>query len=161
SVRNSSPTVARDIANRLVDDFIAQTKDIQQNQVNQYAARIQNQIQQLRDQIQREQSRIDQLQAAAGSGHSLSASDQAELTGLQQQVTADRSQYFQILSSESDIEINVARSMDSVIVISPAVLPSSPVSPVPVFNAGLAFVAGLVVAVGGVLLLDYLDQTVK
>ena len=160
TVRNTRPALARDIANKLVEDFIAQAKDIQQTQVAQYGARIQGQIQQLRDTLQREQSRIDQLQGVAAN-HPLPAPDQSELINLQQQVPVDRAQYLQILSSESDIEINVARSMDNVIVISPAVVPTAPVSPKPALNVGLALVAGLVVAAGVVLLMDHLDQSIK
>ncbi len=154
TVRSTDRRLSGDIANKLVEDFIAQTKDIQQGQVNQYTARIESQI-------QREQARIDELQARQGPGHPLSAQDQADLTTLQQQVTADRSQYFQIVGSEADIEINVARSMDSVIVISAAATPTSPVSPIPALNAGLALLGGLVVAVGVVLFLEYLDQSIK
>jgi capsular exopolysaccharide synthesis family protein len=161
TVHDTSPEQARDIANKLVDDFIAQTKQIQQTQVDQYAARVQGQVQQLSQQIQREQATIDQLRGQNSAAHPLSPSDQATLTNLEQQVTVDRSQYFQILSSESEIEVNVARSMDSVIVISPAVTPSSAVSPKPLLNVALAVAAGLVVAVGVALLIDHLDQTIK
>lgn len=161
TVRDTSPERARDIANKLVDDFIAQTKQIQQTQVDQYAARMQGQVQQLLDQIQREQATIDQLHSQDSAAHPLSVSDQARLTTLEQQVTVDRSQYFQILSSESDIEVNVARSMDSVVVISPAVTPAAPVSPKPPLNVALAAAAALVVAVGLALLIDHLDQSLK
>jgi capsular exopolysaccharide synthesis family protein len=161
TVRDTSPARARDIANKLVDDFIGQTKQIQQTQVDQYSARMQGQVQQLLGQIQAEQATIDQLQAQGSPAHPLSASDQARLTNLQQQVTVDRSQYFQILGSVSDIEVNVARTMDSVIVISPAVAPVAPVSPKPLLNVALALAAGLVVAVGAAVLVDHLDQSIK
>jgi capsular exopolysaccharide synthesis family protein len=161
TVRNTDRGLARNIANKLVDDFIAQTKDLEQSQVNQYTARIDSQVQQIRGQVQGEQSRITQLQAQQSPGHPLNAQDQATLTGLQQQITVDRSQYFQIVSSESDIQINVARSMDNVLVVSAASTPTSPVSPIPWLNGTLAMVGGLVVAVGGALLLDHLDQSIK
>jgi len=161
TVRDTSPRRARNVANKLVDDFIAQTKQIQQTQVDQYAARMQGQVQQLLRQIQGEQARIDELHAQSSAAHPLPPSDQAQLTNLEQQVTVDRSQYFQILGSESDIEVNVARTMDSVIVISPAVTPDSPVSPKPLLDVALAIAAGLVVAVGAALLIDHLDQSVK
>jgi capsular exopolysaccharide synthesis family protein len=161
TVRDTNPGQARDIANKLVEDFIAQTKQIQQTQVDQYAARIQAQASQLQSQIQTEQSTISQLQSSASPAHPLAAAQQAELANLQQQVGADRSQYFQILGSESDIEINVARATDSVIVVSPAVMPAAPVSPRPVLNLALAVAGGLILSLGAALLLDHLDQSVK
>src|SRR5262249_16396535 len=85
TVRDTNPARARDIANKLVDDFIAQTKQIQQTQVEQYAARMQGQVQQLLDQILREQGSIDQLRSRDSPAHPLSPSDQAQLTNLEQQ----------------------------------------------------------------------------
>jgi capsular exopolysaccharide synthesis family protein len=161
TVRHTNREVARDVANKLVDDFIAQTKDLQQSQVNQYTARIDSQVQQIRNQVQIEQAKIGQLQAQASPGHPLNPQDQATLSGLQQQVTVDRSQYFQIVSSESDIQINVARSMDNVLVVSAASTPTSPVSPIPWLNGTIAVLGGLIVAVSTALLLDHLDQSIK
>ena len=49
----------------------------------------------------------------------------------------------------------------SVSVVEPAVVPTSPVKPQVVFNVVLGLIAGLVVAAGLVLLMEYLDDTVK
>ena len=50
---------------------------------------------------------------------------------------------------------------DNLVVISPAVLPDIPVSPTKTLNIAVAFVAGLLLAVGVAFLLDYLDQSIK
>jgi receptor protein-tyrosine kinase len=91
TVRNTDPRLARDIANQLVDDFIKQVKDIQQ-----------------------------------------------------QEVRAPNS-----------------RSSDNLVVVSPAATPTTPVSPKLPLNIALAFGAGLLVALGFTLLLEYLDQSIK
>jgi capsular exopolysaccharide synthesis family protein len=161
TVHSTDRRLAPKIANTLVNDFIASTKDLQQSQVDQYTARIDSQVQQLRNQIQKEQTRIDQLQAQQSPRNPLNAQDQSQLATLQQQVAVDRSQYLQIVGSESDIQINVARSMDNVIILSAATVPSSPVSPVLWLNGALALLGGLVIAVGAALMLDYLDQSIK
>lgn len=54
-----------------------------------------------------------------------------------------------------------SRTGDDLVVVSPAVLPDRPVSPNVLLNVGIAFVAGLLVALGIALLLDYLDQSIK
>ena len=92
TVDSTDRTLARDIANTLVDDFVDQIKSIQQ-----------------------------------------------------QEQTSQQN----------------ARSEDNLVVISPAVLPSAPVSPNIPRNIVLAFAAGLLVAFGVVLLMEYLDQTIR
>jgi capsular exopolysaccharide synthesis family protein len=158
AVSEGDPGLARDVANKLVEDFLAQAQDLQRAQVDRYAANVAGQVQRLEQQIQDEQARIDELQAET---KPLSSRDSAEVVRLQQQITADRARYFTVLQGQSDIEVNVARSSDDVTVVSPATRPGLPVSPKPLLNAGLAAGAGLVLAVCLALLLDHLDQSIK
>jgi capsular exopolysaccharide synthesis family protein len=157
SVDSTNRKLARDVANRLVEDFITQTKRIQQQQSQQYTARIQAQIQQVEQSIASDQASIDKL----GRPSSLNAQQQTELTTLQQQLSADRTQYTALVGNLADLEAQDARSTDNLIVISPAVLPNRAVSPKPLLNVLLALVGGLTLAVGAVLGLERLDQSVK
>jgi succinoglycan biosynthesis transport protein ExoP len=54
-----------------------------------------------------------------------------------------------------------SRTGDNFVVLSPAILPNKPVSPNKSLNVAVAFVAGLVVALGLAFLLSYLDQSIK
>jgi receptor protein-tyrosine kinase len=54
-----------------------------------------------------------------------------------------------------------SRTGDDLVVVSPAVLPDRPIFPNVPLNIGIAFAAGLLVAVGTAFLLDYLDQSIK
>jgi capsular exopolysaccharide synthesis family protein len=175
TVQNANPRLAKDIANKLVEDFIAQTKQFQQSQIDQYSAKIAVQLDQLRKQIEKEQARVDQLQAqgstpqssrtspqpSSNAARALKPEEQTELSNLQQQVTLDRSQYLQIVRNESDMELNVARATDSVIVVSPAALPTGPSSPKLWLNTLVAAFAGLVIAIGLIVLLEQLDQSIR
>ena len=174
TVQDANPRLAKDIANKLVEDFIAQTKQFQQSQIDQYSAKIAVQLDQLRNQIEKEQARVDELQAQGSTPQSsrtsprssnaapaLKPEEQTELSDLQQQVTLDRSQYLQIVRNESDIELNVARAPDSVIVVSPAALPTGPSSPKLWLNTLIAAFAGLVIAIGLIVLLEQLDQSIR
>jgi polysaccharide biosynthesis transport protein len=178
TVQSSDPVQARDIANKLIQDFVAQTRQIQQRQVNQYRSSVEAQLDQLRSRIQTEQARIDQLNEKAnqsqpnpsGSSGSRRAStpsaglrpeDQTELANLQEQVTLDRSQYAAIVHTESDIQVNVARDADNLVVLSPAETPTTPISPKPMLNALLAALGGLALGVGLTLLLEHFDSSIR
>lgn len=54
-----------------------------------------------------------------------------------------------------------ARAQDNLVVVSPAVLPTQPVSPNIPRNAELAFALALLAATGVIVLLEYLDQSVR
>jgi capsular exopolysaccharide synthesis family protein len=171
TVQSGQPGRARDIANKLVDSFILQTKDLQQSQINQYTTKIDAQLEQLKTQIQKEQARIDELQggptganglpARSGSQPRLNADQQSELYNLQQQVGLDRTQYNEIARNESSIVVNVARATDSVVVIAPAVTSVTPTSPKLWLNVLVAGVAGLAAAVIVVVLLEQMDQSIR
>jgi len=170
TVQSRQPGRARDIANKLVDVFISQTKDLQQSQINQYTTKIDAQLELLKAQIQKEQARIDELQGgptganglpSSRSQPRLNADQQSELYNLQQQVGLDRTQYNEIARNESSIVVNVARATDSVVVIAPAVTSASPTSPKLWLNVLVAGVAGLALAVIVVVLLEQMDQSIR
>lgn len=54
-----------------------------------------------------------------------------------------------------------ASSADNLVVESPAILPTEPVSPKPLLNIGVGLIAGLLLGLGLAFLLDYLDQSVR
>ncbi|PYQ65148.1 MAG: hypothetical protein DMF54_11955 [Acidobacteria bacterium] len=62
---------------------------------------------------------------------------------------------------QAETQSTNARSGDTFVVLSPAVLPKNPVSPNKALNVAVAFVAGLLLALGLALLFDYLDQSIK
>jgi non-specific protein-tyrosine kinase len=175
NVQSSDPALARDIANKLIQDFVAQTRQIEQRQVSQYRTSVDVQLNQLRQQIQTEQARIDQLQSKADQLQSQSTTkrasststsilrpdEQTELANLQEQLTLDRSQYASIVHTESDIQVNVARAADNLVVLSPAVEPAAPIAPKPMLNAMLAALGGLALGVGLTLLLEHFDSSIR
>lgn len=66
----------------------------------------------------------------------------------------------QLALSLKEISINV-RKEDNVMIVDKALLPSKPDSPKPVLNMAIAFFMGLMVSVGIVFLMEYLDNTIK
>ena len=61
----------------------------------------------------------------------------------------------------AETQTSNARTGDNFVVLSPAVLPSKPISPNKTLNVAVAFAAGLVLALALAFLLDYLDQSIK
>jgi capsular exopolysaccharide synthesis family protein len=158
TARNTSPHLARDISNTLVNDFIANSNSLQRQQIDQYTSRIQAQIQQAETDIAREQADIDRLNSMP---KPLTSEQKNQLSSLAQQLSADRARYAALLTDQADIAGQTARATDSVVVVSPAILPDRPVSPNLILNVLLAAVGALVMAIGVAFLLEYLDQSIK
>src|SRR2546429_9587888 len=110
-----------------------------------------------------EQARIDQLTRSDRSGQppALTSQQQGELGTAQQQLSADRAQYSELVRSLTDIEAQNARSTDNLVVISPAGLPDKQVLPKPLLNLAVALVAGRALAFGVVIAGERLDQSVE
>jgi capsular polysaccharide biosynthesis protein len=66
----------------------------------------------------------------------------------------------QLAKSLKEVSISINK-MDNVQILDPAQFPTTQDSPKPLINIAIAFFLGLMVSVGLVLLLEYLDNTVK
>lgn len=66
----------------------------------------------------------------------------------------------QLAKSLKEVSVNI-RKEDNVMLLDEALLPTKPDSPKPPLNMAVAFFMGLMVSVGVVFLIEYLDNTVK
>jgi capsular polysaccharide biosynthesis protein len=66
----------------------------------------------------------------------------------------------QLAKSLKEVSVQIKKS-DNVQILDPAQLPTSPDNPKPLLNMAIAFFLGLMVSVGIVFLLEYLDNTIK
>jgi len=86
-------------------------------------------------------------------------------TAEQDQMLSTLALYRQIranlLSSYEGIRLARLNSTSNIVSIEPAVIPGGPVRPQPIRNMALGMVIGLLLAGGVVLLMEYLDDTVK
>ena len=96
--------------------------------------------------------------------------DQLQITLVQYQsqlaqLQTTQSQYQQsdnnLFQSYQNLLLAEAQSSSGVIQQNPAVPPDVPVKPKPVTNAILAAVIGLMIAAGGIFLIDFLDDTIR
>jgi len=86
---------------------------------------------------------------------------EAEIARLQNTLSQHQLTYSQLLRSEHDMRIAESKAYSSVSIAEPAEPALFPSKPKTSQNVAMAALVGLVLAVGAVLLLEYLDDTVK
>ena len=84
-----------------------------------------------------------------------------ELGRLNRQLGEAQDSYNRIFQSKQELEIEQARSADNFIMVESATAPQSPISPRVGLNTMLATVVGGLLALGIVMLIEHLDDTVK
>ena len=152
-VQDTDPARAALLANTLVQVFSDQ---IQADQASRYADSKKSLADQMASLEQQIQKTSDDLAAISGD-----TSNQAKLDQLQTALAQYRQSYASLLQSYEQLELAEAQSASGVIQKEPAVPPVSPIKPQPVRNALLAAVLGLMLAGGVLLLIEFLDDTIR
>ncbi len=157
SVVDPIPARAATIANTIVSVFIEQTKQQQSTITGSSLQEIQQNLNQAKKQIDDTAAQIAQLQATPNSG----AVNQAQISGLQQQLSQFQSTYGSLLEAQQNMAIAQAQIGVQTSVAEPAKAPKSPVKPRVVLNTALGGMLSLLVAIGMVAMIGYLDNTIK
>lgn len=152
SVRDSDANRAANIANKMVEVFINQTQQYQSERYASSLKDLQTQLDTLDKEMSTTQARLDAL---AGS---TDANDVAERTRLQSLLVEDRQSESSLRQSYDNIRLAQAQTSDTINVVETA-LPGRKVTSL-ALNVLLGVVAGLVLAVGLVFLIEYLRETV-
>lgn len=84
-----------------------------------------------------------------------------ELDKIQREYDQYKSFYQEMLQRSKEVDISGTVAVNNVRVIEPAIPPASPIRPRRKMNLGLAALGSLLLGVGIVYFLDYLDQTIK
>lgn len=154
SVEDTNPQRARDVATAIAEVFIQQRVADQMGQSAASASVLHQQIADLEKEMRDTSAEIE----VAKAGGDAKAGELQRLQGVlsQYQVT-----YAQLVRNENDIQLANARYANAISIVEPAVLPTVPVRPKVLQNTLLAAVVGLLLALGVVFLVEYLDDTVK
>lgn len=155
SVTGTDPEMITAAANALVDGFIEWQAKIQRERYAESKSNLATEMEQLQANMDEIEGRIQAL-AEAGDD-----ADQGELVRLQDQLVQYRNSYSALLSSYSAIGLAEANSSATVTVISPAMMPTTPIRPRILTNTLLAAVLGALAGAGLAFLLEYMDDTVK
>jgi non-specific protein-tyrosine kinase len=155
SVRDTDPERARALADAIVQQLILQTP----NAISEDQARrdfIQSQLANLERSIQDTEAEIVAEQGRLDAANSARAIQQymANIAALQERLTAYQATYSSLLTG-------VQGRTNYISVFEPAGTPTRPISPNVMMTVAMAAAIGLALAVGGALLIEFLDDTVK
>jgi non-specific protein-tyrosine kinase len=155
SVQDTDPERARALADEIAHQLILQSPT-ESGQEQERRAFVQAQLEDLEARIQETQDEIDQEQARLESANSARAIEQyqANIAALQRKLSDYQSTYASLL-------LTVQGGINAISVVEPALTPTKPISPRVGETVLLACAIGLILAVGGAFLIEYLDDTIK
>jgi len=154
SVTDTDPEQATRIANEIPQVFIAQNEAIQMDRFAASKESLLAQMAQIEADAQRTEEAIASLERARGD-------NVVQLASLENNLAQYRDSYGALLASYEQIRVTEASRLSNIIIVEPAEAPGSAVSPRTLLNTLLAAVVGLMLAVGVVFLVEYLDDTLK
>ncbi|HET7034434.1 MAG TPA: polysaccharide biosynthesis tyrosine autokinase [Thermomicrobiaceae bacterium] len=158
SVTDTSPERAAKIANTVGQVFIDQRQTQQAALTGSTRDDLQRSVDGLKQQIGDTSTRIAALQARSDVA---SESVQSQLTVLQRQLNDLQTTYSGLLEVMQRMNLDVAQATTQIQLVEQAVAPARPVRPRVMLNTVAAGGLGLLVALGSVLAIGYLDDTVK
>lgn len=155
SVEDTSPVRSSMIANTLADVFI------EQNQLRQ-SARYQESIDNWQSRLEELELEISALESQiAGFGLAESPEEEAELSQLETNLRGAELRYTEAFNNLEELRVEEARATNNVVLVEPARPQPQPIRPRPIPTTILGAIAGAMLAVGIVFLIEYLDDTVK
>lgn len=154
-VQDTYPERAQAIADEIAHQLILQSPT-EAREEQERRAFVQAQLEDLEFRIQETQDEIDEEQTRLESANSARAiqQSQANIAALQVKLSNYQSTYASLLQT-------VQGGVNYISVIEPATMPTVPISPRVGATVMLAAAIGLILAVGGAFLIEYLDDTIK
>jgi non-specific protein-tyrosine kinase len=149
NVEDTSPGRAVDIANMLGQVFAERMLQMQSQRYSATLEGLQKQVEDMGKQINDTNALL------------LKETDPAQKLELETRLTQYRQLYSNLVMNYEQVRLAEAQTSTSVAVSQPAQLPSSPVRPKTLQNTLLGAVVGMLVAIGGVIIIEALDDTIK
>ncbi len=154
-VESEDPQLAMNLANAIPTAFSRQNAAVQTERYADSKANLTKEIDALKEQIAAKQTEINAIGTASNPTQEADlARSQTELTQLRQSLTY-------LLQSYENIRLAEAQSTSNIVVVEPATLPISPVRPRVVQNTLLGALLGLMLSIGLVFLIEYLDDRIR
>ncbi|HBQ25258.1 MAG TPA: hypothetical protein DD791_02590 [Syntrophomonas sp.] len=158
TVSHTDPKMAAQIANSLVNQTAAYLKDLNDQKMNKLLKNLEEQ--QTVAQVRAEEAFIKLKEFEAGNATSDTIQKEIEIRKLQHEV--DRREDILNSLNSKIFEMKVVQSFtsveDMIVMLSAATVPQNPVKPNKKLNVAIAGVLGLMVAVFGVFLAEYLKN---
>jgi capsular exopolysaccharide synthesis family protein len=157
SASDTDPARAADLANAVANQFAAFISDQLAAGADVSRAALSQLVNNTQHQIDETERQIRDLEASGATD----SDTQNELDTLRARQTQLESSYANLIVQQQQMEFDIAASKGQIGVSVPARIPSAPYAPRTTFYVALALFVGLLIAVGGIALLEYLDNTVK
>jgi len=155
SVEHTSPVVAADLANTLFEVFDEQNEEYRKERFGPSKENLTQELEHLDSFIQGLQSTIDEL------GTPSTEAERLELNQRKEELAQYQDSKTRLLQTYEELRLAEAQSVSNVVQIKPATPNDNPIRPRTMMNTLLAAVVGAMLAVGGVFLIEYLDDTIK
>ncbi len=157
TVQHTDPQMAAAIANEIVAVFTAQEQQIQSSRYAESRDNLKQQLAAIEQDIATTQEHIAHL----GKKPQRTPTEQAEYDQQQSLLSQYRTNYTSILQSLEEVRLAEAQSTNNLLVIDPAIVSFSPVSPRPMMNTLLATAVGAIWAVMIIFVREFLDDTIR
>jgi len=158
SVSDPSPEQAAFLANAVAERFLEYNSELQTSLSGPYVDQINQQITNTQQQIATVQAEIASIEA---SDNPNSAENSSRRQDLSQQLTQLQTAYSDALSNANQVALDQAAQQTQVTIADRAYEPSAPYAPRTELYTVLGAFVGFCIAIGGVALLEYLDNTMK
>jgi len=153
NVEDTDPARAIALANKIPEVFARHHEKVQLARFEDSKRTLEEQLKRLEEDIRRAQAQLASLKAS-------DEADDADIMRLETQITTLQASYANLLKQYEEIRLAEANALDTIIVSEPAT-EAKRVRPRPLLNTLLAAIVGLMIGLGAVFLLEYLDDTVK
>ena len=154
-VEHEDPLTAKNLANTIPVKFAQKNAELQANRYADSKANLTKEITTLKDQITAKQDAINAV------GTQKTAANDAEISRLNSELTQLRQSSAFLLQSYENIRLAEAQSTSNIVVVEEAQEPFSPVRPRTLQNTLLGAVVGLLLSMGIIFLIEYLDDRVR
>jgi polysaccharide biosynthesis transport protein len=154
-VESEDPQLAMNLANAIPTAFSRQNADVQAERYADSKANLTKEIDTLKEQIATNQTAINAI------GTPTSPTKETELARLQTELTQLRQSLAYLLQSYESIRLAEAQSTSNIVVVEPAMLPINPIRPRTLQNTLLGALVGLLLSIGLVFLIEYLDDRIR
>ncbi|MBP7689284.1 MAG: polysaccharide biosynthesis tyrosine autokinase [Thermoflexales bacterium] len=154
-VEHEDPLTAKNLANTIPVKFAQKNAELQANRYADSKANLTKEITTLKDQITAKQDAINAV------GTQKTAANDAEISRLNSELTQLRQSSAFLLQSYENIRLAEAQSTSNIVVVEEAQEPVAPVRPRTLQNTLLGAVVGLLLSMGIIFLIEYLDDRVR
>ncbi len=154
-IEGTSAQYVAAVADTLPQVFIEEIGEVQTQRFDDSKNSLEQQLATFNSQIELRQIAINEI------GQSRTAEEEVRLGQLRNELAQYQNSYANMLQSYEELRLTEVQSVDSIVIVSRAQLPTDPIRPQILLNTLIVALIGGALALGTILLIDYLDDRIK